>query len=264
MRESKARTTMESGGAVINGWCAIPSSISAETMATQGGFDSVTVDLQHGLVDYQDALPMLQAISQTEVTPIARVPWLDNGIIMKLLDAGAYGIICPMVNTRADAEAFVAACSYAPDGIRSFGPTRAMVYAGSDYAKHANATILKLAMIETAQALANVEEIVSVPGLSGVYIGPSDLSLSLGHTPKLDQDEPEVVAAIARIREAAKAKGLFAGIHCLSPAYAARMIDEGFDLVTLASDNRLLAQAASDGVAAIRGQANGADAGGTY
>jgi 4-hydroxy-2-oxoheptanedioate aldolase len=255
---------MQSGGAVVNGWCAIPSAVSAETMATQGGFDSVTVDLQHGLVDYQSALGMLQAISQTDVTPLCRVPWLDNGIIMKMLDAGAYGVICPMVNTAEDAKAFVAACSYAPDGIRSFGPTRAVVYAGADYAQHANATILKLAMIETAQALGNVEAIVAVPGLSGVYIGPSDLGLSLGHVPKLDQTEPEVVVAIEKIRDAAKRQGLFAGIHCLSPEYAARMIAEGFDLVTLASDNRLLAQAASDGVAAIRGAASGTDAGGVY
>ncbi len=262
MRASKARSIMEGGGAVVNGWCAIPSSVSAETLA-HAGFDSVTIDLQHGLVDYTSALPMLQAISQTDTTPIARVPWLENGIIMKLLDAGAYGIICPMVNTAEDAENFVAACSYAPRGHRSFGPTRAMVYAGADYPSHANDMILKLAMIETTQALDNMDAIMSTPGLSGVYIGPSDLSLSMGYTPKLDQEEPAVVEQITRIRETAKKHGIFAGIHCLEPDYARRMVDEGFDLVTLGSDNRLMAAAASAGIADIR-QTKRAEVTGVY
>jgi len=112
--------------------------------------------------------------------------------------------------------------------------------------------ILKLAMIETTQALDNMDAIMATPGLSGVYIGPSDLSLSMGHTPKLDQEEPAVVKEIARIRETAKKHGIFAGIHCLEPAYARRMVDDGFDLVTLASDNRLLSAAAADGIADIR------------
>jgi len=262
MRENHARKLFEAGQAVVNGWCAIPSSISAETMA-HGGFDSVTIDLQHGLVDYTNALPMLQAISQTNTTPIARVPWLENGIIMKLLDAGAYGIICPMVNTAEDAENFVAACSYAPRGHRSFGPTRAVVYAGADYATHANDQIIKLAMIETTQALENMDAIMSTQGLTGVYIGPSDLSLSMGHTPKLDQEEPVVVAAINSIREAAARHNIKAGIHCLEPAYARRMVDEGFDLVTLASDNRLLAAAAATGIAEIR-QTERAETAGVY
>lgn len=262
MRENHARTCMQGGKAIVNGWCAIPSSVSAETIA-HAGFDSVTVDLQHGLVDYTSALPMLQAISQTNATPIARVPWLENGIIMKMLDAGAYGIICPMVNTAEDAENFVAACSYAPRGHRSFGPTRAMVYAGSDYATHANDMIIKLAMIETTQALENMDAIMATPGMTGVYIGPSDLSLSMGHTPKLDQEEPAVVDAITRIRETALKHKVFAGIHCLEPAYARRMIEEGFDMVTLASDNRLMAAAAASGIAEIRQTAR-AETSGVY
>ncbi len=263
MREITARTTLESGGAVVNGWCAIPSSVSAETLAHQG-FDSITIDLQHGLIDYQTALGMLQAISQTNVTPIARVPWLENGIIMKMLDAGASGIICPMVNTREEAEAFVAACSYAPDGIRSFGPTRAMVYAGSDYATHANASLLKLAMIETVKAMENMDAIMSTPGLSGIYIGPADLGLAMGHTPKLDQTDKPVVDAIESILACAKKNGIFAGIHCLEPDYARRMIALGFNLVTLASDNRLLAAAAAEGVAQIRADGNKKSSGGVY
>jgi 4-hydroxy-2-oxoheptanedioate aldolase len=252
MRANNIQTIWNNGGAIVNGWASIPSSVSAEIMAHQG-WDSITVDLQHGLVDYQTALSMLQAISTKDVTPMARVPWLEPGIIMKLLDAGAYGIICPMVNTREDAEALVAACRYAPQGMRSFGPTRAVFYAGADYAKHANDTVLALAMIETKQALDNVEAIVSTPGLNGVYIGPSDLSLSMGHTPKLDQEEPVVVEAINKILKASKDAGIRAGIHCLEPAYARRMIEQGFDLVTIGSDIRLLASMAAQSVKQTKG-----------
>jgi 4-hydroxy-2-oxoheptanedioate aldolase len=263
VRVSQARERMSNNEPVINGWCGIPNSISAETLARQG-FDSVTVDLQHGLVDYQAAVTMLQAISQTDATPLARVPWLEPGIIMKMLDAGAYGIICPMVNTVEDAKMFVAACSYAPDGMRSFGPTRALMYAGADYATHANATILKLAMIETTQALDNMEEIMAVPGLSGVYVGPSDLSLSMGYTPKLDQEEPAVVEKITAILDCAKRHKVFAGIHCLEASYARRMLDQGFNLTTIGSDNRLMAAAAQAALAEVRNMAPNADAGGPY
>ncbi|MCH7735699.1 MAG: hypothetical protein IH961_10865 [Chloroflexi bacterium] len=172
MRQNRLREIWGGGGHSINGWLGIPSSYSAEVMAHQG-WDSLVVDLQHGVVDYQTAVTMLQAVSTTDVVPMARVPWLEPGIIMKMLDAGCYGIICPMVNTRAEAEAFVGACRYAPDGYRSYGPVRATLYAGADYQANANATVLALAMIETAKALENLDEIVSVPGLDGVYIyGP--------------------------------------------------------------------------------------------
>ena len=106
MRENRIRTMWAAGKAVVNGWLAIPNVFSAETMA-HAGWDALTIDMQHGVVDYDAALAMLTAISTTSVAPVVRVPWLDPGIIMKMLDAGAYGIICPMVNTRADAERFV-------------------------------------------------------------------------------------------------------------------------------------------------------------
>jgi len=252
MRSNTLKTLWSQGTATVNGWLSIPSSVSAEIMAHQG-WDSLTIDLQHGLVDYQAALTMLQAVSTKDTVPMARVPWLEAGIIMKLLDAGAYGIICPMINTPEDAARFVSYCRYAPVGQRSFGPTRAMFYAGADYAKHANDTVLTLAMIETQQALDNVEGIVATPGLDGVYIGPSDLSLSMGYTPKLDQEEPAVVDAIETIRKAAKNAGISAGIHCLEPAYAQRMINQGFDLVTIGSDIRLLGSAAAAAVKATKG-----------
>ena len=252
MRNNNIKEAWSKGQATVNGWLSIPSSVSAEFMAHQG-WDSLTIDLQHGLVDYQTALTMLQAVSSKEATPLARVPWLEAGIIMKLLDAGAYGIICPMINTPEDAQRFVSYCRYAPVGQRSFGPTRAVMYAGADYAQHANETVLTLAMIETRQALDNVEAIAATPGLDGVYIGPSDLSLSMGYAPKLDQEEPVVVEAIEKIRKAAKTAGISAGIHCLEPAYARRMIEQGFDMVTIGSDIRLLSAAANDAVKATKG-----------
>ena len=251
MRENRIRKIWRDGGAVINGWLAIPSSLSAETMSHQG-WDSLTVDQQHGMVDFQSAVPMLQAISTTEPVPITRVPWLEPGIIMKSLDAGAYGIICPMINTREDAEALVGACRYAPQGHRSFGPVRALMYAGADYPQHANDTIVAIAMIETQQALDNLDEILKVPGLDGIYIGPSDLALSLGGTPKPDQTDPKVVEAINHILAAAKSHGVVPGIHCGSPVYAAQMVEHGFQLVTILSDNLLMANAAKRAVTELR------------
>lgn len=251
MRENRIRSIWRQGGAVINGWLGIPSSVSAETMAHQG-FDSLTIDQQHGMIDFPSALSMLQAISTTEAVPLARVPWLDPGSIMKILDAGAYGVICPMINTRAQAEALVGACRYAPQGYRSFGPLRALMYAGPDYPEKANETVLAIAMIETREALDNLDEIMGAPGLDGVYIGPSDLGLSLGGAPRPDQTEPEVVRAIERILASARRHGVAAGIHCGSTAYARRMIELGFQLVTVQADHVLLAGAARRTVDELR------------
>ena len=237
---------------VVNGWCAIPSSWSAELMA-RAGWDSVTLDLQHGLLDYSHALPMLQAIHLAGAVPMARVPWNEPGIIMKLLDAGALGIICPMINTRAECERFVGACRYAPDGYRSFGPTRARVAYGSDYEQAAANNVLTFAMVETAEALANVEAIVSVPGLTGVYVGPADLSLSMGSPERSDPTAPAVVAALDAIVAACQKHGVIAGIHCASTDYARKMITKGFRLVTISSDGNLLAGAAAAAVKALRG-----------
>ena len=200
MRENKLRSIWQGGGAAVNGWLAIANSFSAETMAQQG-WDSLTVDLQHGMVDYQSMIPMLQAISTTETVPIVRVPWLEPGILMKVLDAGAYAVICPMVNTREDAQRLVAYTHYAPQGTRSFGPIRATLYGGADYFQHANRTIVTFAMIETAQALDNLDAILSVEGLDAVYIGPSDLSISLGCKPSFDELEPKAEQAVAHILE---------------------------------------------------------------
>jgi 4-hydroxy-2-oxoheptanedioate aldolase len=235
----------------VNGWLSIPSSFSAEVMANQG-FDSLTVDMQHGVIDYQVAVTMLQGISTTGAMPMARVPWNDPARLMKILDAGAYGVICPMVNTRAEAEALVRACKYPPRGYRSWGPVRASIYAGADYGDHANDDIVVMPMIETAEAMKNLDDILSVPGVDGVYVGPSDLSLALGLKPRLDQTDAPVVEAQQKIAEACKRHGVVAGIHNSTAAYALKMIAQGYQFVTLASDSRHMAMKAAEEVAVVR------------
>ena len=251
MRENTLKSIWARGEAVVNGWLSIPSSFSAEVMAHQG-FDSLTVDMQHGVVDYQVAVTMLQAISTTPAIPLARVPWNDPARLMKILDAGVYGVICPMINTREEAEALVRACKYAPRGYRSWGPVRASIYAGADYGDHANEDIVVMPMIETAQAVGNIDDILSVKGVDAVYVGPSDLSLTLGCKPRLDQTDPPVVEAQLKIVAACKRHGVAAGIHNATAAYALKMIDAGYQFVTLASDSRHMAMKAGEEVAAVR------------
>ena len=252
MRENKLRRLWQSGAAAVNGWLAIANSFSAETMAHQG-WDSLTIDLQHGVVDYQAMVTMLQAVSTTDTVPMVRVPWLEPGILMKSLDAGAYGVICPMVNSRLDAQNLVAWTHYAPRGTRSFGPVRALLYAGADYPQHANDTIVAFAMIETAQALDNLDAILAVEGLDAVYVGPADLSLALGCKPGLDDLDPKVEQAIEHIAGRAKAHGVAAGMHNFSPEAARRRIAQGYRFVTIGSDARLMALGAQQAVAAMRG-----------
>ena len=251
MRENRLRTLWANDQAAVNGWLAIANSFSAETMAHQG-WDTLTIDLQHGVIDYQAMVGMLQAISTTATVPIVRVPWLEPGIIMKTLDAGAYGVICPMVNTREEAQRFVAYTSYAPKGTRSFGPVRALLYGGADYPTKANETIVRFAMIETAQALDNLDAILSVEGLDAIYIGPSDLSLALGCKPTFDDVDPPVTQAIDHIVARAKAHGVQAGIHNGRSDVAKARIAKGFRFVTVSSDARLLAAGSQQLLAEMR------------
>ncbi len=243
MRSNALREIWDKGGAATNGWLAIPSGFSAETMAHQG-WDALTIDLQHGVVDYQAMVAMLQAISTTSTVPLVRLPWLEPGIAMKALDAGAYGVICPMINTREDAEKLVAWTHYAPRGTRSYGPVRAQLYAGADYAAFANDTLVRFAMIETAQALDNLDDILAVEGLDAVYVGPADLSLALGCVPTFDDVAPKVADAIKHVVECAKQRGVIAGIHNGTPEGALARIRMGFQFVTVSSDARLIAAGA--------------------
>lgn len=251
MRENRLRTIWKEGGAAVNGWLAIPNGFSAETMAHQG-WDTLTIDMQHGMIDYQSMVGMLQAISTTPTVPIVRVPWLEPGILMKTLDAGAYGIICPMVNTRQDAENLVAWTNYAPRGKRSFGPVRGLLYGGPDYLQHANDTVVSFAMIETVQALDNLDDILSVEGLEAVYIGPADLSLALGCTPTFDDVDPKAAEAFDYILSRAKAHGKIAGIHNGAPPAALKRIAKGYQFVTIGSDARLMAAGSQQVLGAMR------------
>jgi 4-hydroxy-2-oxoheptanedioate aldolase len=257
VRKNTLKEIWARGGAVINGWCSIPSSFSAEIMAHQG-FDSITIDMQHGLVEYQTATTMLQAISTTGVIPLTRVPWSDPARLMKILDAGSYGVICPMINTPEDAEQLVAACKYPPRGFRSFGPIRAKYYGGGSahgggvYHTFADEQTLVIPQIETRAAIDNLDEILQVPGIAAIYIGPSDLSMALGKEPRKGQGDPEVVEARQFILATAKRHGIPAGIHTNSREVAISMIQEGFQLTSLQSDDRFLMSKAKEEVEAVR------------
>jgi 4-hydroxy-2-oxoheptanedioate aldolase len=248
------RTAWAAGKPVLNGWLSTASPFVAEIMAAQG-YDSLTIDLQHGFVGYESATSMLQAMRASPVTPMVRVPWLDPADIMKALDAGAYGIICPMVNTRQEAERLVSYVRYPPHGVRSFGPTRVLFSAVADYGQHADREVLCFAMIETAEAYANLDEIVTTPGLDGVYIGPADLTLGLfgrKYPTGFDREEPEMIEAIQTILAKAHAAGIRACLHNGTPDYAAKAVGWGFDLVTISNDVRILAGAAQASVARAR------------
>ena len=252
MKANKVKDRWAAGEAAISGWLAIGHSYSAE-LAGWTGADCVTVDLQHGMIDVGSMIGMLQALSSTPATPFVRVSSIDPPLIMKALDAGAYGLICPMVDTVEQARAFVSASTYPPRGLRSFGPARGLLYGGPDYFAQADETIVRLAMIETAPGLEAVEAICAVDGLDGIFIGPNDLGLALGKGPAGDPTDSVVVAAIERCKAAARAARKHIGIFCPSGAVAARRIADGFDFVVPNNDANLLRAAITAEVKAARG-----------
>ena len=252
---NKVKEAWKAGRAVVNGWLAIPNAFSAE-MYAQAGWDSVTVDMQHGVQDYLSCVACFQGIaaSGSGATPMVRVPWNEPGIVGKVLDAGAYGVICPMVNTAEEARALVQYSKYPPKGTRSNGPIRAGAYGSAGaYQQTANDEILVIPMIETKQAIENIRSILDVPGIDGIYIGPSDLGLSLGMAPKLDREEPEILRIYERLLNETSKRGIAAGLHNGSPAYANRMIKMGFKLVTIANEVSLMVNAAREAVKGARG-----------
>lgn len=251
MRENKTRTILANGGEAVCGWLGINSSVSAELMAQQG-YDAVCVDLQHGSSDYTNALVMLQAISTTDATPFVRVPYNDPAIIGKVLDAGAYGIICPMINTAAEAQAFIHACRYFPVGGRSVGPLRAGLYAGSDYFDHANDTVITMAMIESKEAVDNLEDILKTPGLDAIFVGPSDLAVTMGEKPGFDPRYPAVYEAIEYIARKSTEAGVIPGIHCGSVQYGIEMREMGYKFMAYLSDFRMLQMIVSRNLPAFR------------
>ena len=252
MRPNTLRQLHAAGRTIVNGWLSISSPYVAELAAHQG-YDALTVDMQHGMVGFEGAVAMFQAIATTPAIPMARPSENSPAEIMRLLDAGAYVIICPMVSTADDAARLVAACRYPPAGRRSFGPARGLLYGGADYFAGANAEILVFAMIETQAALDNLDAILDTPGLDGIYVGPNDLSIEMGCAPSNNPDDPAVVAAITRAREATTRRGLIAGIFCSDGPAAARRAAEGFHLVTPGNDATLLRATLSAQVRAARG-----------
>lgn len=231
-------------------WATIPATPSVEA-AARVGFDFVCVDTQHGAIDYQTAVTMFQAIELGgQGRPITRVPWNEPGIIGKMLDAGAEGVIVPMVNTREEAEAVVRAAQYPPLGARSYGPVLAAMRA-DDYAKTANSRVAVIPMIETAQAVANLDEILTVPGIDAIYVGPADLSLSLGLPPGNNDTSSVFTEALLTIAKGCARHGVVAGIHATGALAPLRM-EQGYQMITVAGDLLNLRSALAAELAAAR------------
>ena len=251
MRQNLALAKWKRGEPSIGAWLSLANTHTAELMAN-AGFDWLVVDMQHGLLDYGDLRHMLPAISTTQTTPMVRVSWNRPSEIMKALDAGAMGVVVPLVNTRAEAEAAISACRFPPDGTRSFGPIRAALYGGRGYVAEANSQIACIVMIETQQGLANLEEIVSTPGLDGVYVGPSDLAYALGLPPVGDTEDARHLEAVGKILQTCKRHKVPAGIHTGGLDYTRRRLAAGFDFVTLGSDAGFMMQAVTRDLAAAK------------
>lgn len=260
---SNLKNAVLSGAPWINGWSLVPSAVGLEAYA-QLGWNSVTVDLQHGWWDYAGALTGLVALQAYNIVPFVRVPWNEPGILGKMLDAGSRGLICPMVNSADDARRLVAACLYPPHGERSTGPVRGPLgKARPDNQAEINDSILILPQIETAQAVANLDAILDVPGVGGVYVGPSDLGASYGYPATMDREEPEILRIYDEILSACARRNLVAAIHNTRPDYAARMIGLGFRLVTVGSDLGFMIGGALAAVKQLRNAADTSPAG-TY
>lgn len=252
MRENTSLEAWRRGEQTIGCWLSLANTYSAEAISRLG-FDWVCVDLQHGMIDYTDLAQMLPAISTSKATPLVRVPWNEPYEIMKVLDAGAYGVIVPMINNREEAALAVAACRYPPQGNRSFGPIRGALYGGKGYAVEANDTLACIAMIETKDGIDNVEEIVQTPGLDAIYIGPADLALSMGLPVSGDQPQAEHLQVVKHIRDVCKANKVAIGIHTSSLEYAQKYLALGFNFVTLGSESGHMTKNAATELAAARG-----------
>jgi 4-hydroxy-2-oxoheptanedioate aldolase len=236
----------------VGGWCVTGSALTAEAFAVEG-YDYVGIDCQHGLIGYDSMVRLLTALGRTGTTPLVRVPANDAAWIGQALDAGAEGVIVPMVNSGPEAERAVAACRYAPGGTRSFGPIRASMFvdrAGPDLLKQ---KMLCFAMVETADAVEHVEEICATEGLDGVYLGPYDLALSMGESStSSDEWSSNHARALELVFDCCRKNGIVAGIHALTSREAERYMAQGFQVVTIASDLGLFRMAARQQLAVAR------------
>ncbi len=246
------------GDVTLGAWAMMPGAMGAEALA-RGGFDWVLVDMQHGGMDYETALSMIRAIDLTSAVPIVRVPWNDPGIIGRVLDAGALGVVIPMIQTVEDARRAVDACLYPPAGRRSFGPVRVGLRDGQGYFMDANARVAVIPMIETNEALAAVEEIAQVPGVDALFVGPFDLSIALGLPPGDNDGKPAFDAAIAKVSAAAKAAGIATAVLSNSKVAPLR-IAQGFQMISVTTDISALQMATRNDLQTVRAtQKSGAD-----
>lgn len=236
---------------VVNAWVSGDSTYLAEVLS-HTGYDAVTIDLQHGMFDVGDAIGLLQAASTGPAVGIARCPSLDPPLIGKLLDGGAWGIICPAIESAEACRAFVAACRYPPAGQRSYGPARGLLVAGPDYPALADRSVLTWAMVESAQGLAHLDDILGVEGLDGVYVGPNDLAMSLGEV-VAPRPTDRVRQALVDIAAACRRAGRFSGVFASDPDTAGWLAEVGYDMVTPGNDAGLLRDAASRRIAVVRG-----------
>lgn len=252
MRPDDLRTRADANGVALGAWISLREPLAAE-VASRAGYDYVCIDMQHGLASYDTTNGMLTAVAAGGTSlPIVRVPWNEPGAISRALDAGALGVIVPMVNDAEQAAAVVAAAKYPPLGARSYGPLVARARFGDDYPARANDLVAVIPMIETAEAVANVEAIASVPGVDGLYIGPSDLSVSLGLQPSGDQTDPQFVAALERTVAACRTAGILPGIHA-SAELAPKRRAQGFRFVTVGFDFGPMAAGITDALRSARG-----------
>jgi 4-hydroxy-2-oxoheptanedioate aldolase len=249
--DNRVRARWEAGEPAIAAWMNSDSTLIAQILGGSG-VDAVVVDLQHGSASLDGIFDLLAAIELRGAEPFVRVPSLDAGLIGRCLDAGATGIIAPLIDTAAEASALVSAIRYPPFGRRSYGPRVPSLRYGPRYVGTAAASVIGLAMIETVAGLAAVEEIASTEGLDGLFIGPADLSISLGFGPPSGERPEPVAAAVERIRTSAHATGRRVGIFCAQTADAQQAFAGGFDLLTTTPDVTLVADGTRRTLSALR------------
>jgi len=257
MRENKVKRLLREGAVTVGSWVTLDGLLAAEVMAARG-FDWLVIDMEHGPVSMDAAQGMMAAIRTTETVPLVRVGWNRTELIHQALDIGAYGLVIPMVNSLAEARQAVKDARYAPLGDRSRGGSRAPLAFVTDavtYGRRANDETLLIVQIETAEAVAAAEEMAALDGLDGLFVGPNDLSSSLGVWPPVWDNQPDTLAAaIARIPVVAHAHGKAAGIMVPDAAIANRCIAQGYDFISLSNDASLLERAARAELAAITGR----------
>ena len=238
------------GEITLGAWCNIGNSLTAEILS-RGGFDWALIDMQHGCMGYETTVEMIRAIDLAGIPPLVRVPWNEPAMAGRMLDAGALGIVAPMVQSGAETRMLVDACLYPPAGRRSLGPIRVIQRDGMGYVGTANDRIAVIPMIETVEALDAVEEIAAVPGVDALFVGPFDLSFSLGLKPGDNDGVPAFDDALKRINAAAKANGIATAVLSTA-ALAPRRAAQGFQMISVLTDTAALAAAAQVSLVSAR------------